>query len=355
MFACFLLTLIPANNGFVLAQQDAPLSSDQISRLASQKASAAELMVRDARSRTFTAKLHNQETANQLLAPLQSSVAFRLRQNASASALKLHYAIAACLMAESVLDDTDGNLSFQEKAQAQLVDRGIPIPDPLLIDRLKKTSEDKRIENQSKLHLLRTQLAALIGPECACQHSPRESDEIVPSDIEVCERVRQALHCRCDLLTLKRLSNSINEDTLEAWDSMAAILSGVPTVSTRSSLITHWLRSKCMSDEIQSAIQSRKQWLNALIEERSKQIGTEVEVAFEKKKSSALRWVNAREQMELWDRRLTQLEEMGRVRGNLVDQFEAKMNRLQASAVVIERWLDWQLANVELNLAIGCP
>jgi len=294
------------------------------------------------------------ECENRILESFQSAVAFRLRQTASANAMKLHYGIAAGLTAERIFDETRHLLQQQEKAQRELVEKGIPIADPLLVERLELILEDKHLENHSKIAILRSQLSALIGTENACGHAPSEAEEIVPSDCNVCEHIEQALHCRCDLRTMKRLRGTINADTLSVWDGIGAFLSGVPAMAKQKAFWSKLFRTKRNQTEIERAIATRRKWLDELVEERTKQIAMEVDVAFEKKRTAALRWVKTGEQVTNWETRILQLEKLSEVQGNLASQFEAKLNRLQAKGQTIERWVEWHQANIELMLAIGC-
>jgi len=330
------------------------LSAHEIAELAASRSAASHLVHADSSSRRQSAKLFGRENETSILVPFQNALAYRLRQISSANALKLHYAIAAGLRAERLMDETASILELQDQAQSQLVDRGVPIPDPLLLARLKTTLEDQRIENRSKLQTLRTQLAALIGPENACSHHPIENEAITPSDSNVCDHIEQAMRCRCDLITMKRLVGTINGDTLDVWDSIGAQMSGMPAAVKQASFWTKFLKTTCLKGEVECAVATRKSWLSKLISERAGQIVMEVEIAFEKKKSAALRWVNAGEQFSHWDKRIAQLEEIGRVHGNLAEQLDAKLHRLQSQGGQIERWLEWHQANIELKLAVGC-
>ena len=330
------------------------LSASEIVKLAAARSATSRLVSADSHSRFHSAKSRGQDEERQIQDALQSAISFRLRQNSSANALKLHYGIAACIHAEHLLVETLSLLNVQSSAQIQLVEKGIPIPDPLLIERLKTDLEDKRINNQSKLSVLRTQLSVLIGEENACSHSPIESSTIHPSDSDVCDRILEALDCRCDLVIMKRLRNSIGENTLEVWDTIGALMSGVPAPLKRISFWSKFIRSKCSQAENQRAVAARRAWLEELIAERTRQIAMDVAVAFEKKKSAALRWVKQGEQIANWDTRIAQLEKLSEVHGNLAEQLSSKLNRLQLQGERIERWLDWHQANTDLMLAIGC-
>ena len=332
------------------------LSAAEVGRLASSRCGAANRISSDSHSRNFHTPPICKEGASekQLISSFQAAIAYRLRQSATANALKLHFGIAACLRAQTIFDQTLALLERQEKAQNQIADKGIPIPDPTLINRLRINLEDKRLENQSKIAVLRSQLSGLIGTENACGHAPNETQEIIPSDCNVCDHIEQASNCRCDLVCLKRLKSTITSETLDAWDSIGATLSGVPALAKQKPFWSKVLRPHRSKSEMESAIAARKHWLDEIVADRQKQIAMEIEVAFEKKRTAALRWVNAGQQVANWDNRIAQLESLSEVQGNLAAQFESQLNRSQSEGEKIERWAEWHVANVDLMLAIGC-
>ena len=332
------------------------LSAKQIGLIAAERCGPANLVTADSKSRSIQAisRCNEGESTLEVMRLFQSAVAYRLKQTASSNAMKLHYGIAACLSADRTMIETMELLGQQEKAQAALVEKGIPIPDPLLVQRLKIQLDDKRLENQSKIALLRTQLVALIGTENACRHAPIEPKEIIPSDQDVCEHIQQALRCRCDILTLLRLRKLVTSETLTVWDGIGALLSGVPALPQPKPFWSKLLRTKRSQAEIQCAVASRLSWLDGLIAERSKQVAMEVETAFEKKKTAALRWVKSGEQIANWEMRIEQLEELSEVQGNLASQYEAILNRLLTEGQRIEHWAEWHLANEDLQLSVGC-
>ena len=332
------------------------LSAEQIGQLAAARCGAANLVLSDSKSRSrhSISLCKDVNSEKEILNSFQAAIAFRLRQTASANAMKLHYGLAACVAVEQIFDETKNLIDQQERAQNELVEKGIPIPDPLLVGRLKIILEDKRLENQSKTAILRSQLSAFIGTENACGHAPNEVDEIVPSDRNACEHIQQAQKCRCDLLTMRRLRGTINAESLEVWDSIGALLSGVPALAKPSSFWLKILKTNRSHTDIQSAVAVRRKWLNDLISERETQIVMEIEVAFEKKRTAALRWVKSGAQTSNWETRIEQLEQLSEVQGNLAIQFEAKLNRFQSEGQRTERWVEWQQANIDLMLAIGC-
>ncbi len=332
------------------------LSATQIAQLANERCGAAKMVANDSKSRSHgsVSLCKNNECEKEVLNLFQASIAYRLRQTAAGNGMKLHFGIAACLKAEGIFSETEKVLQQQEKAQNQLADKGIPIPDPLLVGRLKIILEDKRLENQSKMAILRSQMSALIGTENACRHTPNEADQIVPSDCDVCDHIQQALTCRCDLRTMNQIRGAINSETLEVWDGIGAILSGVPALSKPKPFWSKLFSTKRSMNEIERFVAIRRRWLDDLIAERTKQISMEVDVAFEKKKTAALRWMKATEQIDNWDTRIGQLEKLSEVQGNFASQFESKLNRLLVQGQRTERWAEWHQANVDLLLAIGC-
>ena len=363
------LAQIPTTNTFFVStsvpyklphQKDASaqsLSAVQIGQLAAARCGAANMVAADSKSRSlhsFSVCNKDVDCEKEVLRSFQVAIAYRLRQTASANAMKIHFGIAACLTAERIFNETEELIRQQVQAQDQLIEKGIPIPDPLLVGRLKINLDDKRLENQSKIAILRSQLSSFIGTENACPHMPNEEDEIVPSDWDVCERTQQALGCRCDLLTMNRLRGAINAETLTVWDGIGAILSGVPSVAKPIPFWSKLLRKQRNQNENERAIAARRKWLDNLIAERTKQISLEVDIAFEKKKTAAMRWVKATEQIANWNTRIVQLEKLSEVQGNLASQFESKLNRLLVYGQRTERWVEWHQAHIDLLLAIGC-
>jgi hypothetical protein len=329
------------------------LTAAQIAQLAECNGGGPSLISSDANARK---KSHVgskcDEAKEKIVSEFQKALAYR--QTMSANAVKIHFAIAACLHANELFNETQVMLAKQHQVQAQLVSKGIPIPDDMLIQRLSTTLDDKRIENHAKLAGLRIVLAGLISHQCACNHSPIEDPNIVPSDIDLCERIEQAMQCRCDLITMQRLRGTINADTLSAWNSLGAMLSGTPSSSCCKNLLCKLISSHLHRDEMEQAVAARRKWLDDLIVERRKQISIEVELAFERKKCAALRWANAKQQVKEWETRIAQLEKLSDAHSHLAELNIAQSNRIQTEGEQIERWLEWHQADIDLLLAIGC-
>lgn len=329
-----------------------PDAAHQIALRAAQHSGIANILARE----HSAAKQHRNsaEVTESIRRQYIAALTVRARQTAAAQAKQLHYGIAAALEGLRISEQSLAFLEQQALAQQRLVAEGIPIPDPLLISRTITKVEDERLELLSKLQLMRIDLNGLIGAG-GCDYAPEFIPAVAPSDIDVCERIEHSMQCRCDLITLVALRQTISKDTLEAWEHLAAAVSGVPATSVaRKNIFLRLLTSSCTNAEVECAIASRRQWLDSVISERIRQISAEVEKAFEKKKTAALRWVKANEQVSLWETRINQLEKLGEVHSVMAELFSAQLNLLQARGDVVQRWLEWHQAETELELAIGC-
>lgn len=346
---------LPGSSLIETVRASRSLSADDVAQLAMSRSGTAQLAELDLQSRSRPNGIGQRHNSTYVMNRVQRAIGYRSRQVSQSNALKLHFAIAACARAEQAFEAANQMLTEQALAQNELVDAGIPIPDPLFIDRARLAIVDKRVANRSQLNQLRAQLASFIGADAACNHSPSEEEAIIPSDSDVCEHIQDALRCRCDLVTLIDLQSHVSADNLSQWDNVGAVLSGVP-LPVRGA-IPFWFRlfsSTCNKSEQADAVAARKKWLCHLIAERTKQITVEVELAFEKKKTAALRWSIESENQTNWDLRLRQLEAISEAHGNLAEQISTKLNQFESKGKLIERWLDWHQANVELELAVGC-
>jgi len=346
---------LPGSSLIETVRASRSLSADDVAQLAMSRSGTAQLAELDLQSRSRPNGIGQRHNSTYVMNRVQRAIGYRSRQVSQSNALKLHFAIAACARAEQAFEAANQMLTEQALAQNELVDAGIPIPDPLFIDRARLAIVDKRVANRSQLNQLRVQLTSLIGTEAACNHSPLEEEAIVPSDSDVCEHIQDALRCRCDLVTLIDLQSHVSADNLSQWDNVGAVLSGVPLPARGA--IPFWFRlfsSTWNKSEQADAVAARKKWLCHLIAERTKQITVEVELAFEKKKTAALRWSIESENQTNWDLRLRQLEAISEAHGNLAEQISTKLNQFESKGKLIERWLDWHQANVELELAVGC-
>lgn len=329
------------------------LISEQIAVLASENCSPAKLLLQNHLSEDTTGQCHNEAT-RETLWEVRCAAAQRLREEAARSALKLHYALAATYRADELLQRTAAELQIQQETQSKLIAQGISIADATLLDRLARDWEDRWLENQSKQAQLRIQLSGLIGSAWACSYHPHVEIELSPSDKDVCEYLRSSMRCRQEITLLKRLRKSVDEDHLAIWDSLAGYLIGSPIAVVSGKSFFAKLRRSVLRSEVEQAIHNRSRWLETLIQERTKQITIEVEVAFEAKRSAALRWANAKQLIQTWDRRVKELVQLGEeYQGNLADQAEARLQLLSNERGEIERWLDWHQAQIDLLHASG--
>lgn len=329
------------------------LTSEQIAVLAAENCSPAKLVLQNHLSEDTSGQCHNEAT-RETLWEVRCAAARRLREDAASKALKLHYALAATYRADQLLQRTSAELQIQRETQTKLIAQGISIADATQLDRLTRDWEDRWLENRSKQSQLRIQLSGLIGSAWACSYHPQLDLELSPSDIDVCEYLQLAMSCRQELALLKRLRQSVDEEHLQIWDSLAGYLLGSPMAVASSKGWLTKLRRSILRSEVEQAISNRSRWLETLIQERAKQITIEVEVAFEAKRSAALRWSNAKRLTETWDGRLKELVQLGEeYQGNLASQAEARLQRLASERGEIERWLDWHQSQIDLLHATG--
>lgn len=285
---------------------------------------------------------------------LAQTAAERIRSERAAAALKAHYGIAATQFAANLIERTRIELSAQDEIQARLIDAGISIPDDSLLTRLRNETNDTALETSSKEQIVRIDLSGLIPASYACRYIPLVQQELTPSDIDVCDHIQQALECHYEIVALMRIRSILTAETVDVGEEVLAALVKIPTLAARSTRLLDRIKAPWTAAERQATTNKQKQLLNSLIQERKADIGREIEIAYEKKKSAALRWSLSNEQLELWTRRIEQLEKLGNEnRGTIAELGAAKLARLKEEARVIERWLEWQVANVELHQAMG--
>lgn len=329
------------------------LNAEQIAALAAENDSPSKLLLQNHFAEETSSQCHNEAT-RETLWEVRCAAAQRLREEAASNALKLHYALAATYRANDLLQRTATELQIQRETQAKLIEQGISIADATLLDRLTRDWDDRWLENQSKQSQIRIQLSGLIGSGWACSYRPLVELEISPSDKDVCEYLKTAMRCRQELNLLKRLRKSVDEDHLAVWDSLAGYLMGSPIALVSGNSLLTKIRRTVLRGEVEQALRSRSRWLETLVQERTKQITIEVEVAFEAKRTAAMRWSNAKRLAQTWELRVKELVRLGEeYQGNLASQAEARLEQLSSERGEIERWLDWHQAQVDLLHATG--
>ena len=282
---------------------------------------------------------------------IASALEQRERERAASSAVQLHHGIAASSAAITLQDDLLRYLEIQQLAQDKLVEQGLGFGDPMQLQRLRLQVEGQRLEATSKLGQLRTQLSLLVGSQVACVYAPVFESNLIPSDMDVCEYINEAMRCRGDLRLLHALRYRIGSGDLEEFDRYASEVLGLPQGLESKYRWTSWMKSRVWRRD--GELQRRQCWLDALIAARREQVTVEVEIAFEKKRAAALRWVNARALVDIWKQRMLQLERLSEARGNLAEQISARMELAQAEGEVLKRWMEWHDAHAELMLAVG--
>lgn len=329
----------------------------QISALAARNASTANLIHSERLLQKYDSE--RKRWALTLVRPPESGIQecialaleYRERERAASTAVRLHYGIAASSMGIASQDDLLRYLEIQQRAQDTLIEQGIGIGDPMQLHRLRLQVEGQRLETSSTMGQLRTQLSLLVGNQVACEYMPLFDSNLIPSDSDVCEYVAEAMRRRVDLCLLHSLRCKIVAGDLDEFDLYAAEWLGLPQKVESKVRLQSWVKSMvCGKDR---DLKRRKDWLDALIEARTQQITVEVEIAFEKKKAAALRWVNARSLVDAWKQRILQLERLSEARGNLAEQISARIELARAEGEVVKRWVEWHEANAELILAVG--
>jgi hypothetical protein len=327
------------------------LDASEIAQIAARQCGPANLIIRE---NAISTPQRCDKDDEKIIRSIRQATAQRLRENAASVALKLHYGLAACKQSQDLLNRTRQELDRQSDAQNKLIEEGVPIPDPLLIDRLLGDWNDQLLENESKQRTLRIELSELVGVEVACSYDPMFDCNLTPSDIDVCDYLETAMSCRQEVALLYGLRHSIHESAIELWEGIAATLSGVPALRSKPISVAGRIKRLLLRGEIELAILNRKQWLETLIQERTKHIRKEVEIAYETKRIAALRWANSQKQSQIWEMRVRQLEKIGEeLKGNIADQSAAKLHALQSQIHTIKRWIDWHLADVDLENATG--
>jgi hypothetical protein len=344
----------------VPGRSELTLDEDRILHLACQCSPVSNLMLSLARSQE--AKGHKSEAEQKreaIVCLLANVAAHKTRSERAAGAMKAHFGLAASRLGGELVMRTEAELAQQTEIQIRLIEAGISIPDDSLLTRLQNETKDSKLELESKDRVLRIQLSGLIPNAYACSYEPVVKIELQPCDIDVCEYVEKALACHYELIALGKIRSLLGPESVETGKEILALVANVPVLPAgKASLLS---RLKSVLDRTDRTLESDKQksWLGTLIMERRREIAREIEVAYENKRTAALRWSLVKEQLNAWSRRVEQLEKLGEEnRGTIAELGGAKLAKLKEEARLIERWLEWQMANVDLRLAMGecvCP
>lgn len=336
------------------------LDEDQVLQMACQCSPVSNLMLSLARSQDKAGHKSEAEQKREAIVCLLANVAaHKTRSERAAGAMKAHFGLAASRLGSELIMRTEAELSQQTEIQGKLIEAGISIPDDSLLVRLQNETKDSKLELESKDRVLRIQLSGLISGSYACSYEPVVKTELQPCDIDVCEYVERALACHYELIALGKIRSLLGPESVETGKEVLALVANVPVLPARNASLLSRLKS--VLDRTDRAMESDKQksWLSTLMMERRQEIAREIEIAYENKRTAALRWSLVKEQVNAWSRRVEQLEKLGEEnRGTIAELGGAKLAKLKEEARLIERWLEWQVANVDLRLALGdciCP
>jgi hypothetical protein len=285
---------------------------------------------------------------------LANVAAQKIRSEQAAAALKAHMGLAATTLGSELIDRIEAELSQQMNIQKKLIEAGVSIPDDSLLTRLQNENNDARLEIESKERVLRIQLSGLLSSSYACSYLPIVMTEMMPCDTDVCDYVERALECHYELVALGKIRGLLDPESVDLGNELLALVANVPSLPAKKvGLLSRWKASLSLHDRT-SESNKQKNWMSSLITERSQEIAREIEIAYENKRAAALRWSVTKEQINVWSQRIEQLEKLGtESRGTIAELGAAKLSKLKEEARLVERWLEWQTANVELKLAMG--
>lgn len=300
------------------------------------------------------------------LCNLSTRVEKHLRFETAVNAVRLHYAIAACLQALQDNSKLRKEIDLLLEDQQLLIDKGLPIDDPTALQRAKIACEDSRLSLASKLSTLREELASLIDPAVACAYSPELTATPHRLLDTLCDVQEGALRQRADLQAIHYAVHALPGASDEAWAialNSASQVASVPRVASFVSTSGGTGASKVIPGRKLSWLwnqggdtatpQRRVAILNQLYRVKAAEIDVAVAKAFHARELAVDRWSLAVETTNTWQTRLEQLIALEEVQGTLSKQVTTKLEIYRARSQELERWLEWQLADCDLQLATG--
>jgi len=265
--------------------------------------------------------------------------------------LRLHYCIAACQMGLEIGSEARAYLQEQELVEDELLKLGGQVDDTTALRRASIELKDRRLVLESKLAELREELSLLVGPQIACSHTGRF--DCAPS-LELddsCDFELLGLQQRIELQVLRYIrgqSDWIQEDTLEILSGLVGFPVGLRALwgpVERPGIFVHK-----STDEVRA---KRRHGLDRWIANRQDEIRLEIRTAYLSKATAVQRWRLAVERSDSLQLRYERLCELSELKGNLPQQVQAKLEWYKARGDEVERWLDWQLADIELHRVSG--
>lgn len=344
-----------------------------VAEQAYQRSDVAQLLVR-VRSEALAApakkhllakpKISEQERT--VLCNLSARVEKHLRFETAVNAVRLHYAIAACLQAQKDNTQLGREVDLFLEDQKLLIDKGLAIEDSTALERAKIACEDSRLILNSKLSTLREELASLIDPAVACEYSPELIVTPHSSLDTVCDVQEVALRQRADLQAIHYAVHTLPDASDVAWEialnsasqvasapAIARLIANSGTTGANKVIPGRLLPWPWNQRGDTATPQRRVAILNQLYRAKSTEIEVAVAKAFHARELAAERWSLAVETTNTWQTRLEQLIALQEVQGTLAKQVTAKLEIYRARSQELERWLEWHLADCDLQLATG--
>lgn len=275
----------------------------------------------------------------------------QVRFESAVNALRLHYAIAACRMGLEINSQAISYASQQASLQEELIELGGQVEDITAIERTKIDLEDQRLELDAKLQKLREQLSLLVGNQIACKYDPELICAPTGDLHDRCDYEEWAIDQRRELLVLRYVrqhAELINEESLDLLVGLGGVSQSLRSLlgSAKPSGLLH---RKLPAEELAK----RRAGLDRWIADRSEQIRVETSNAYTDKATALERWRLAVTKSDALSERVERLSALGALKGNMPQQIQAQLEVYASKGQEVQRWLDWHLADCDLQEASG--
>lgn len=273
------------------------------------------------------------------------------RFESAVNALRLHYAIAACRMGLEINTQAISYASQQASLQEELIELGGQVDDITAIKRTKIELEDQRLQLDAKLQKQREQLALLVGNQIACKYDPELICAPTGELNDRCDYEDWAIDQRRELQVLRYVRQHaewINEESLDVLGGLGGVPQSLRSLlgSAKPSGLLH---RRLPAEEIAK----RRAVLDRWIADRSEQIRVEASNAYTDKCAALERWKLAIAKSDALSERVEKLSALGDLKGNMPQQIQAHLELYASKGQEVQRWLDWHLADCDLQEASG--
>ncbi|MFN6138955.1 MAG: hypothetical protein ACK480_10735 [Planctomycetota bacterium] len=273
------------------------------------------------------------------------------RFESAVNALRLHYGIAACRMGLEINSQAIIYAIQQASLQEELIELGGQVDDITAIKRTKIELEDQRLGLDAKLQKLREQLALLVGNQIACNYDPEFICAPTGELNDRCNYEDWAIDQRRELQVLRYVrqhAELINEESLDLLVGLGSVPQSLRSLlgSVKPLGVLH---RRLPAEELAK----RRAILDRWIADRSEQIRVEASNAYTDKTTALERWKLAIAKSDALSERVERLSALGDLKGNKSQQIQAQLELLASKGQEIQRWLDWHLADCDLQEASG--